>query len=96
MQSCPPVGTTDYEADMSTRNPRDGYVNLNTNEVAMCNGTVHGWRYCSGDDNEPPLELVLAMYRPQRDRTFRMVPGRPEENFESFTCRNISLESSEQ
>ena len=102
MQSCPPVGTTDYEADMNTRNPNEGFVYLNTNEVAMCNGTVYGWRYCfDDDDDEPPLELVLAMYRPQRDGTLRMVPGsryhlRLEENFDSFTCRDMNLEPSEQ
>ena len=102
MQSCPPVGTTDYEADMDRSGPDDGVVYLNTNEVAMCNGTVYGWRYCfDDDDDEPPLELVVAMYRPQRDGTFRLVPGSRynlslEENFDSFTCRNISLEPSEQ
>ena len=65
---------TDYDADMNTRNPAEGFIYLNTNKVAMCNGTVYGWRYCfDDDDDEPPLELVVAMYRPQRDGTFRLI-----------------------
>ena len=104
MQSCQPVGTTDYEPDMVMipRPPAEGSVYLNTNEVAMCNGTVYGWRYCYNDDSDrPPLELVLGMYRPQRDGTFRLVPGshyrlRLEENIYSFACRSIALLPSEQ
>ena len=103
MQSCPSyeVGSTADNRVGQTERPREGRVYLNLDKVAMCNGTVYGWRYCfDPDDDEPPQELVVAMYRPQQNGTYQLVPGsyyelRVEEALDSFTCRNITLQPSE-
>ena len=81
--------------------PEKGRVYLNLDEVASCNGTVYGWRYCFDDNNDPPQEMVLAMYRPQQDGTYQLVPGsyyelKLEEQVTSFGCRNMTLQPSEQ
>ena len=82
------------------RDPGEGRVYLNLDEEASCSGTVYGWRYCFDDNNDPPQEMVLAMYRPQQDGTYQLVPGsyyelRVEEEVNSFACRNITLQPSE-
>ena len=72
---------------------------LNLDEEAMCSGTVYGWRYCFDPDDDEENELVLAMYRPQQNGTYQLVPGSYYELrlglFSSFTCRNITLAPSE-
>ena len=82
------------------RDPREGRVYLNLDEVASCTGTVYGWRYCFDDNDNPPQEMVLAMYRPQQNGTYQLVPGsyyelKVEEEVNSFACRNITLQPSE-
>ena len=104
MQSCPSyeVGSTAHTNQNERKdNPKDGRVYLNINEAAVCNGTVYGWRYCFGpDDNDPPTSLVLAMYRPQQNGSYQLVSGsyylltvleRPD----SLLCKSTTLEPSE-
>ena len=96
--SCP-AGTTAYDPDGRRENPGEGRVYLNLNEVATCNGTVYGWRYCFDPDDDMEQQLIIAMYRPQQNGTYQLVPGSyrqlNEGFFESFTCRNITLQPSE-
>ena len=104
MQSCPSheVGSTARERNDERRSPEEGHVYLNMNEPAVCNGTVYGWRYCfDPDDDDPPHALVLAMYRPQQNGTYQLVPGSyypltvEEDIINSFSCRSTMLEPSE-
>ena len=102
MQSCPPAGATEFDPDESNgENPSEGYVYLNLNERAKCNGTVRGWRYCFEPDKSLE-QLILAMYRPQVNDTYQLVLEsyyqlRQEDgtSFDSLTCRNITLQPSE-
>ena len=97
--SCP-AGTTAYDPDVNVRRgPEEGRVYLNLNEVATCNGSVYGWRYCFGLKNDGQQQLIIAMYRPQQNGTYKLVPGSynqlNEGVVDSFACRNITLQSSE-
>ena len=102
-QSCPSydVGLASGTLLGSRRNPFDGYVYLNLRDKALCSGTVYAWRCCFiASTDEPPLELVLAMYRPQSSGFYQLVPGSRYhlqffETFDSFTCRDIVLQPSE-
>ena len=104
MQSCPSheVGSTARNQNDRSVAPQDGRVYLNMNEVAVCNGTVYGWSYCLGPDNDdPPYALVLAMYRPQQNGAYQLVPGSyyqltVDEKPDPFLCRSTTfLEPSE-
>ena len=80
--------------------PEEGYVYLNLEEEAMCNGTVRRWRYCFDPDDDDNNQLVLAMYRPQQNGTYQLVPGSYYElelgHRNSFACKNINLKHNEQ
>ena len=104
MQLCPSyeVGSTARNQNNQRRDPEEGHVYLNINEAAVCNGTVYGWTYCYGPDmHDPPYTLVLAMYRPQQNGSYQLVPGsyyllRVWENPGSnFLCRSTILQPSE-
>ena len=103
MQSCPSheVGSTARNQIRQRENPGEGRVYLNMNEVAVCSGTVYSWRYCFGPDNsDPPYALVLAMYRPQQNGAYQLVPGSyyqltVDEKPDPFLCRSTTLEPSE-
>ena len=94
--SCPVGTTSNFQ---SSRNPSEGYVYLNPNEAATCSGTVYGWSYCFDPDDDIEQELIIGMYRPQQNGTYQLVPGSyhqlNEGFYESFTCRNITLQPSE-
>ena len=102
MQSCP-----SYEVGSTARNqnprraPQEGSVYLNMNEAALCNGTVYGWRYCfQPDDDDPPHTIVLAVYHPQQNGSYQLVPGSYysltiEEDLDRFSCRSTTLVPSE-
>ena len=102
VQSCP-----SYEVGSSARNKNDqrqdtaeGHVYLNMNEAAVCSGTVYGWRYCYDPNDDPPHTMVLAMYRPQQNGSYQLVPGSYypltiEEDLDTFSCRSTTLEPSE-
>ena len=85
----------------SRRNPFDGHVYLNLRDKAVCGGTVYAWRCCFiASTDEPPLELVLAMYRPQPNGSYLLVPGSHYqlqlfETFDTFTCRDVFLQPAE-
>ena len=72
---------------------------LNLNKAAACNGTVTGWRYCFDPDDDQQQQLIIAMYRPQQNGTYKLIPGSyrqlDEGLEESYTCRNITLQTSE-
>ena len=91
------AGTT--TTDGARRDPEEGVVYLNVNKAAACNGTVTGWRYCFDPDDDPQQQLIIAMYRPQLNGTYKLIPGsyrQLDEGFEeSYTCRNITLQPSE-
>ena len=102
MQLCPSAGTTVFNPNMNGRvDPNEGTVYLNLNERVECSGTVHGWSYrIIPDRDAPPVELILAMYRPQLDGTYQLVPGsyyqlRVEESFNRITKREVELHPSE-
>ena len=104
MQLCPSheVGSTTRNQNNPRRNPEEGHVYLNIKEASLCNGTVYGWRYCfDPDGDDPPHELVLAMYRPQQNGSYQLVPGSyypltmEEEDLNMFSCRLTPLEPSE-
>ena len=82
----------------SRRDPFDGQVYLDLNQKAVCNGTVYAWKLCFlASTDEPPLELVLAMYRPQSDGSYQLITGSYHhlelfDDFDTFTCRNVSLQ----
>ena len=71
---------------------------MNLEDVSPCTGTVYGWHYCfDPDDDSPPRGIVLAMYSQKK---YQLVPGsyyelRVNEEVESFTCRNITMDPSE-
>ena len=102
-QSCPSydVGLASGILMGSRRNPFDGYVYLNLRDKSLCSGTAYAWRCCFiSSTDEPPLEIVLAMYRPQPDGSYQLVPGsRYElqlfETYDTFTCVDIVLQPSE-
>ena len=100
MQSCSSseVGTTSTDM-IDHSNPREGHVYLNLDEKVMCSGTVYRWRYCFDPDGDNNNQLVLAMYRPQQNGTYQLVPGSYYElnlgRHDSFTCRDINLAHSE-
>ena len=103
MQSCPSykVGSTAHNQNDQREDPQEGRVYLNMNEPAVCSGTVYGWRYCFEPDGDaPPHALVLAMYRPQRNRAYQLVPGSYylltiKEDLDTFSCLSTTLEPSE-
>ena len=103
MQSCPSheVGSTISNQNDQRGSPEEGHVYLNIYEAAVCNGTVYEWTYCFGPDgNDPPHTLVLAMYRPQQNGSYHLVPGSyylltVEERPDPFLCRSTILEPSE-
>ena len=102
MQSCPSheVGSTAQNQIGQRRGPEEGQVYLNMNEAAVCNGTVYGWRYCfDPDGDDPPHTLVLAMYRPQQNGSYQLVPGSYYQlainQGQNFSCRSTTLEPSE-
>ena len=104
IQTCPSyeVGSTARIAHDQRISPEEGHVYLNMNEPAVCNGTVFGWRYCYDQDGAPPHDqaLVLAMYRPQQNGSYQLVPGSYyqltiEEDLDRFSCRSTTLEPSE-
>ena len=79
-------------------------VYLNVNNGAETSGTVYSWTYCYSQDNDPPpYELVIAMYRQQQNGVYQLVPGsyrRLKINVSlgqpnSFNCNNIDLQTSE-
>ena len=94
--SAGPTDITDLE---DRRNPRNGWVYINANETATCDGTVYGWNYCFYPvDNRQ--EFKIAMYRLQPNGTYRMVEESYyelsiDEQLDSFTCGNVSLQPSE-
>ena len=102
MQSCPSheVGSTAHNQNDQRVNPAEGHVYLNMNEVAVCSGTVYGWSYCfDPDGDEPPHAIVLAMYRPQQNEAYQLVPGSYypltiEEDLDRFSCKSTTLEPS--
>ena len=80
----------------------EGRVYLDLNNRAETNGTVYRWTYCYSADGDPaPYELVIAMYRPQQNGSYQLVPGSyrqlrittPLGN--SFDCQDIDLQTSE-
>ena len=101
-QLCP-----NYEAGFTGQNmysrdyPSLGELYLNLEEESPCAGTVYGWHYCFDPDNDsPPRGIVLAMYSQKEDNSYQLVPGsyyelRVNEEVESFTCCNITLDPSE-
>ena len=102
MQSCPSyeVGSTAHNQISQRRAPQEGRVYLNMNEAAVCNGTVYDWRYCfDPDGDDPPHTLVLAMYRPQQNGAYQLVPGSyyllAIDQGLTFSCRSTTLEPSE-
>ena len=102
MQSCPSneVGSTSTDV-IEHSDPQEGHVYLNLDEKAMCSGTVYRWRYCFDPDGDRNNQLVLAMYRPQQNGTYQLVPGSYYELTDlrrrySFDCRDINLAHSEQ
>ena len=94
------AGTTGTAAG-ERRNPRNGWVHINNNEVATCNGTVYGWSYCLDPvDDRQAQEIQIAMYRLQPNGTYSLVEGsyhelKIDEQMNSFTCGNITLQPSE-
>jgi tRNA A-37 threonylcarbamoyl transferase component Bud32 len=94
------AGTTGTAAG-ERRDPRNGWVHINNNEVATCNGTVYGWSYCLDPvDNRQAQEIQIAMYRLQPNGTYSLVEGsyhelKIDEQMNSFTCGNITLQPSE-
>ena len=96
-----------YEAGFTGQNrdriryPAPGRLYMNLEEVSPCAGTVYGWHYCFDPDGvSPPYDMVLAMYSQTEDNPYQLVPGsyyelRVNEEVESFTCRNITLDPSE-
>ena len=103
MQTCPShqVGSTARNGNDPRRDSQKGRVYLNMNEAAVCSGTVYGWRYCFDPDGDnPPHVIVLAMYRPQQNGSYQLVPGSYylltiEEDLDTFSCRPTTLEPSE-
>ena len=103
MQTCPSheVGSTARNQNDQRDYPQEGHVYLNMNEAAVCSGTVYGWSYCfDPDGDEPPHALVLAMYRPQQNGSYQLVPGSYypltiEEDLDRFSCSSTTLEPSE-
>ena len=104
MQSCPSheIGSTARTNQNEQReDPDEGHVYLNINEAAVCSGTVYGWRYCFGPDNDdPPTTLVLVVYRPQQNGFYQLVTGSyylltVEERPDPFLCRSTILVASE-
>ena len=104
MQSCPSreIGSTAHTNQIEQRRyPDEGHVYLNINEAAVCSGTVYGWRYCFGPDNNgPPTSSVLAVYRPQQNGSYQLVPWSyylltVEERPDPFLCRSTTLQPSE-
>ena len=102
MQSCPSyeVGSTSTDMIQRSEPDQEGHVHLNLDDGAMCSGTIYGWRYCFDPDDDQDTELILAMYRPQQNGTYQLVPGsyyelRTSGDFSSFTCKNITLTPSE-
>ena len=96
------AGTSTASSIGDTRNPRNGYVYLNLNQVATCNGTVQGWSYCFEPFNSNPTQdLIFAMYRWQPSNgAYTLVQGSYHQltidnNVDSLTCRNLSLQPSE-
>ena len=95
-----------YEAGFTGQNrdriryPTRGRLYMDLEEGSPCAGTVYGWHYCfDPDDDSPPRGIVLAMYK-KEDNSYQLVPGsyyklRVNEEVESFTCRNITLDPSE-
>ena len=101
-QLCPTYEAGFTGQDMYRRRyPTLGRLYVNLEEESPCAGTVYGWHYCFDPDNDsPPRGIVLAMYSQREDGSYQLVPGsyyvlRVNEEVESFTCRNITLEPSE-
>ena len=102
-QSCPSydVGLASGTLLGSRRNPFDGFVYLNLRDKSLCSGTVYAWRVCFiVSTDQPPLEIVLAMYRLQPDGLYQLVPGSRYdyqlfETFDTFTCTEVVLQPSE-
>ena len=96
------VGSTTHNNNLR-QIPGEGRVYLNTNETTVCNGTVYGWRYCFDPDGDnPPHTIVLAMYYPQQNGSYQLVPGsyyvltiEELEDLNTFSCRSTILEPSE-
>ena len=96
------AGTSTASSIGDTRDPWNGWVHLNLDQVATCNGTVQGWSYCFEPfDSNPTQPLIIAMYRWQPSNgTYTLVQGSYHQltidnNVDSLTCRNLSLQPSE-
>ena len=96
------AGTSTASSIGDRRNPRNGYVYLNMNQVATCNGKVQGWSYCFEPFNSNPTQdLIIAMYRWQPSNgAYTLVQGSYHQltidsNVDQLTCRNLSLQPSE-
>ena len=84
------------------REPETATVYINTQEVAPCDGTVYGWQYCSNPTSveDSPSQVQVSMYRSGDDDSYELVSGSlysliVEGNIDSYTCRDIFLNSSE-
>ena len=98
------VGSTTSSSSIidDRQGPTEGRVYLNLNNGTRTSGTVYSWTYCySADGDPPPYELVIAMYRPQPNGTYQLIPGSYQELRittrlgSTFDCRDIDLETSD-
>ena len=98
------VGSTTSSSSIidNRQSPTEGRVYLNLNNGTRTSGTVYSWTYCySADGDPPPYELVIAMYRPQPNGTYQLIPGSYRELRittplgSTFDCRDIDLETSD-
>ncbi|CAI8057363.1 Fibrillin-3 [Geodia barretti] len=98
------VGSTTSSSSIiaNRQGPTEGRVYLNLNNGARTSGTVYSWTYCySADGDPPPYELVIAMYRPQPNGTYQLIPGSYRELRittrlgSTFDCRDIDLDTSD-